>query len=134
VTTAAPSRRFTGDFRADVLVVAVVVVALTVAFFYQRSLTNQTTTFKDDHSGLTLAIPNNWTVNKDGPEDTFVSAYDTRADSIYKSTINGRSFALDADNPSNLDTLVDGLVQEHQTNLLAFHLLDIQPTTVGGAD
>lgn len=134
MTTASPSRRFTGDVRADVLVGVIVVLALLLAFFYQRSLTGKTSSFTDTTSGLTLSIPDNWTVDEDNEIDTFVTAYNTRADSIYKSAISGRSFALDADNPSTLETIVNGIVQEHQDNLLAFHLIDIQPATVGGAE
>jgi hypothetical protein len=134
MVTASSSRRFTGDFRADVLVGVIVLAALVVAFVYQGSLTGKTTPFTDSHSGLSLSIPDNWTVNEDNVVDTFVSAYDTRADSIYKSTVVGRSFALDPDNPATLDTLVNGIVQEHQDTLTAFHLMDIQPATVGGAE
>lgn len=134
MTTASPARRFTGDLRADIWVGVIVIMALGLAFFYQRALTGQTTAFTDNNSGLTLSIPNNWTVDEDNDIDTFVTAYNTRADSIYKSAVIGRSFALDPDNPAALETIVNGLVQERQDNLLAFQLMDIQPATIGGAE
>lgn len=127
-------RRFTGDFRADVLVAVVIAAAFLAAQFYQRSLSSQTTPFVDSHSGFTLDIPDHWTVNTDSVTDTFVSAYNSRADSIYKSTITGQSFALDPDSPVALDDLVDRLVQRHQIDLLGYHLLEIQTTAVAGAD
>lgn len=136
MTTASPSRRFTGDLRADILVGLIVIMALGLAFFYQRSLTGRTTPFIDSHSGLALSIPDNWTVdeNNNNDIDTFVTAYNTRSDSIYKSAVSGRSFALDSDNPATLETIVNGLVQEHQDTLLAFHLMAIQPATIDGAE
>ena len=127
-------RRFTGDLRADVLVAVVIAVAFLAAGFYQRSLAGQTTAFTDPHSGFTLNIPDHWTVNTDSATDTFVSAYNSRADSIYKSTVTGQSFALDPDNPVALDDLVDRLVQRHQADWIGYHLLDIQTAAVAGAD
>jgi hypothetical protein len=134
VTTAAPARRFSGDFREDVLVLIVAALALIGAFFYQRSLAAQTTRFQDPNSGFSLSIPNNWTVNQSKEADVFVSAYNTRADSTFKSSITGRSFALDADKPSSLDTIVDGAVKDHQDSLTAFHLISTETITLGGAE
>ncbi len=132
MTTVAPARRFTGDFRADVLVLVVAVVALVAAFIYETSLGGQTAQFKDPNSGLTLAIPNNWTVNSTQDPEVFVSAYDTRADSVFKSSITGRSFALDTEQPADLDTIVDGLIADHQNTLQVFHLFDTKTVTLAG--
>ena len=134
MTAASQLRRFTGDFRADVLVAVVIALAFLAAGLYQRSLAGQTTAFRDSHSGFTLNIPDHWTVNTDTATDTFLSAYNSRADSIYKSTVTGQSFALDPDSPVTPDELVDRLVQRHQIDWLGYHLLDIQKTTVAGAD
>lgn len=135
MTTAAPARRLSDDTRSDLLVLLVAAIALIVAFVYQYSLASKTSVFTDPHSGLTLSVPDNWTVTQttDDPE-VFVSAYDTRADSVFKSTIIGRSFALDTDNPADLDTIVNGLVDDRQKNLLAFHLIQTETLTLSGSE
>lgn len=134
MTTAAPARRFNGDFREDVLVLVVAILALIGAFFYQRSLAGQTATVKDPNSDFALSIPNNWTINQSKDADVFISAYNTRADSIYKSSVIGRSFALDPDHPAALDDIVDGLIKDHQAGLLAFHLISTETVTLGGSE
>jgi hypothetical protein len=134
VTTSLTPRRVNNDLRSDILVVVVAVVALLIGFLYENSLTAQTTTFTDSHSGLTLSIPNNWTVNSVDDTEVFVSAYDTRADSVFKSSITGRSFALDTEKPADLDTIANGLVAERQDALLGFHLLSIETITIGGSE
>lgn len=135
MTTAAttPSRRFTGDFRADVLVAVVVAIALVAGYAYRLSLSAQTTRVADPSSGFAVSIPSYWTVNEELPPDTFISAYDTRAESVYKSTITAQSFAIDPDNPAQLENIVDRLVERHGEELLGYHLLDIQPSTIAGA-
>ena len=133
-TTASPASRFTGDLRADVLVAIVIAAALIGGYVYQFSLRGQTTRVADPNSNFSLSIPGNWTAAEEIPLDTFVVAYDTRADSIYKSTIAGQSFALDSDNPTQLDQIVDRLIQRHGEELLVYHLIEDQPTTVAGAE
>ncbi len=133
MTTATSTRRFTGDFRADVLVAIVVVAALVGGFVYWQSLSGQTTRVTDSFSGFSMSIPNQWTVQQDPSSDTFITASNSRADSSYKSSISGQSFAIDTDNPATLDDIVDRLIQQRGDELMAFHLLDDQPTTVAGA-
>jgi hypothetical protein len=88
----------------------------------------------DPNSGFAVSIPSYWTVAEELPPDTFISAYDTRAESVYKSAIRAQSFATDPDNPAQLEDIVDRLVERHGEELLAYHLLDIQPSTVAGAE
>jgi hypothetical protein len=136
VTAAASTRRFTGDFRADVLVAVVVAAALVGAFFYKQSLSAQTTRVSDPHSGFALSIPGHW-ATKDAGElsaDTFVEAFNPRADSVYKSTVIGQSFLIDSDNPVAIATIVDRIIQRHGDELLGYQLLDILSTTVAGAE
>ncbi|MBM4425123.1 MAG: hypothetical protein FJ030_17375 [Chloroflexi bacterium] len=128
------SRRFTGDLRADALVALVVATALVGAFIFKQSLSAQTTPVADPNSGFALSLPSHWTINDDLPLDTFISAYNSRADSVYKSAIIGQSFLLDPDNPIDLDTIVDRLVERHGEELLGYHLLDIQSLAVAGAE
>ncbi len=132
-TAASPSRRFTGDFRADVLVAVLVITALLAAYIYQLSLQARTTPVIDQNSGFALSIPNNWTVEEEPLADTFVSAYDSRVASVYKSTVAGRSFAIDPDNPAALEDIVNRLIDQHGQELPSYHLLDSQATTVAGA-
>lgn len=134
MTTSASTSRLNTDLRSDILVLVVAAVALLVGYLYQNSLVAQTTQFTDSQSGLTLSIPNNWTVNTVDDQEVFVSAYDTRADSVFKSTITGRSFALDTEKPADLETIVNGLVDDRQKNLLAFHLIKTETVTLGGSE
>lgn len=136
MTTAASTRRFTGDFRADVLVAVVVAAALAGAFFYKQSLSAQITRVSDPHSGFALSIPGHWTT-KDAGElsaDTFVEAFNSRADSVYKSTVIAQSFLIDPDNPVAIATIVDRIIQRHGDELLGYQLLDIQPIAIAGAE
>jgi len=87
----------------------------------------------DSFSGFSISIPSQWTVQTDSAADTFITAYDSRAESAYKSSISGQSFAIDTENPATLNDIVDRLIQQRGDELLAFHLLDDQPTTVAGA-
>lgn len=134
MTTATSSRRFTGDFRADVLVAIVVAVALIGGYAYWQSLAGQTVQVTDSFSGFSIKIPNHWTVEQDPSSDTFINAYDSRADSSYKTSISGQSFAIDTENPATLNDIVDRLIQQRGDELMAFHLLDDQPTTIAGAE
>lgn len=134
MTAAAQPRRFTDDRRADVLVAVVVVAALLGAYFYRLSLSGQTIRFEDPGSGFALSVPDGWTITTTEAADTFVSARNPHADSVYKSTVVGQSFLLDPDNPATLDTIVDRIIQRRGEELLGYHLMDDQPTIVGGAE
>jgi hypothetical protein len=134
VTTTAPSRRFTGDFRADVLVALIIALALLAGYVYQRSLAARVTRVSDPNSGFALSVPSDWAVNEELPPDTFLAAYDPQADSVYKSTITAQSFALDPENPAGIEDIVNGIVARHGEELLGYQLLDIQPATLAGVE
>lgn len=130
----ASSRRFAGDFRADVLVMVVIAAALVGAYAYRLSLFSQTRRVADPSSGFSVSIPSYWKVDDELPPDTFISAYDTRADSVYKSAITAQSFAIDPENPAQLDDIVTRRIERQGEELLGHHLLDLQPITIAGAE
>jgi hypothetical protein len=134
VTTLAPSRRFTGDLRADVLVMLVILVALSAGYVYRLTRSTQAVPVTDPNSGFTLRIPGDWTVSEELPSDTFLSAYDARAGSVYKTTVSAQSFALDPEAPTGIEDIINRLVERHGEELLGYHLLDIQPATLAGAE
>ncbi len=134
MTTAAPNRQLSEDTRADLLVALVVAVALTIGWFYKESLFSQVTVTVDPNSQFKVSLPSHWLTHELESADTFLSAENPRADSVYKSTALGQSFLLDPESPTVIDTVVDRLVQQHGDELTGYHLLDIRPDTVGGAE
>jgi hypothetical protein len=133
VTAATSNNRFTGDLRADVLVAVVIVAALIGGYVYRQSLYTATTRVTDSFSGFSISIPSHWSVNQaNADDDTFISASNPQADSLYKSSVSGKSFAIDTESPATIDEIVDRLIQQHGDELLGFHLLDDQSTTVAG--
>ncbi len=136
MNTTSPARRLSEDTRSDLLVALVVVVALALGWFYKSSLSSQTTPVADRNSQFSLAIPSRWLTHEPDAEaeDTFLIAENPAANSVYKSAVTGRSFLLDPQSPTALDTLTDGLVQRHGDELTGYHLLDIQRRMIGGAE
>jgi len=135
VTTATSNRRqFSEDTRADLLVALVVIIALAIGWFYKESALSRMTPTTDPNSSFGVSLPSFWLTHELESVDTFLSAENPRADSVYKSTVTGQSFLLDPDNPTTPDTIVGRLVQRHGDELLGYHLLDIRDDTVGGAE
>jgi hypothetical protein len=133
VTAATSNNRFTGDLRADVLVAIVILAALIGGYVYRQSLYTATTRVTDSFSGFSISIPSQWSVNQANvDDDTFISASNPQAASLYKSSVSGKSFAIDTESPATIDDIVDRLIQQHGDELLGFHLLDDQPTTIDG--
>lgn len=129
-----PPRRLSEDTRADLLVALVVVAALALGWVYKSALATRTTRAADPNSQFSLAIPSHWLTHEPDSEDTFLIAENPAADSVYKSAVTGRSFLLDPQSPTALDTLVDRLVQRHGDELTGYHLLDIHSRMIGGAE
>jgi len=135
VTIATSNRRqLSEDTRADLLVALVVAVALAIGWFYKESVLSQVTPAVDPNSQFQVGLPSHWLTHELESVDTFLSAENPRADSVYKSAIVGQSFLLDPDNPTSLDTIVDRLVQRHGDELTGYHLLDIRTDTIDGAE
>ncbi len=134
MSAASPSRQLSEDTRADLLVALVVAVALTIGWFYKETALSQVTPTLDPNSQFKVSLPAHWLAHELESVDTFLSAENPRADSVYKTTVVGQSFQLDPESPTALDTLVDRLVQQHGDELLGYHLLDIRTDTVDGAE
>jgi hypothetical protein len=134
MTTATPNRRLTEDLRADALVALVVIAALTTGWVYKNSLLSRTTLAVDPASQFALRLPSHWSTTESDSADTFLTAENPRAGSIYKTAIVGKTFLLDETDPASLDTLVDQLIKQHGDELLGYHLLDAYPKTIAGAE
>jgi len=134
MTAATPNPRLSEDRRSDLLVALAVVVALTVGWFYKESLLSRTSQAVDQASQFALSLPSHWLTTETEAADTFITAENPRADSIYKTALIGKTFLLDETAPASLDTLVDQLIQQHGDELLGYHLLDTYPATISGAE
>lgn len=126
MTACAPARRLSEDNRADLLVALVVALALAAGWIYKTNALSQTAQAADPNSGLTLQLPAYWLIRQPGSVDTFLTAENPRADSIFKSSVVGQSFLLDPESPTPLGALVDRLVRRRGEELLGYHLLDIR--------
>ena len=134
MTAATPNRRLSEDARADLLVALVVVVALIIGWSYKNSLLSQTTQAVDPASQFAVSLPSHWSTTESDSPDTFLTAENPQAASIYKTGAVGKTFLLDETSPASLDTLVDQLIQQHGDELIGYHLLDTYPKPIAGAE
>ncbi len=146
-TNAAAAPRLTPaqqDRRSDLLVIAVVLVALVIGWVVKYSFENRTTSFAialdltDAKLGsVTVALPSTWVGASDVPTMTLpVAFHDPNSGSTYKSALQMDMRVLEDLQPEvepTLNKYVDRAIEGHTKDLVGYQLLK-EPidTTVAG--
>jgi hypothetical protein len=135
--TAAPNSRTPAgisiNWRSDAAVVICLAVALAAGWFFKSAVQHQTQTIEDPLTGLRLNLPASWQADQDVP-NVILAASDSHSASTFKTRLTVISRQVEAGGGLDPDQIVERVVQQHENDLLGYHLLSIDPVLVGAVD
>lgn len=114
------------DWRSDVAVVLCLAVALVAGWFFKGAVQGQTQPIEDPLTGLRLNVPVTWQADQEVP-NVILAASNGQSASTFKTKLTVISRQVDAGGGLDPDQIVERVVQQHEEELLAYHLLAIEP-------
>jgi hypothetical protein len=116
----------------EVLVVALVIVALLLGWAFKGWVLGQMVTFTSDDGAVSLSYPDRWLEQVD--KETLVTARDVRAEGLFKPTISLRSREMDPEFPLTENELLATLALNRGAELTAYRVLSVDQGTLGGLE
>ncbi len=116
------------NWRSDVAVVVCLAAALVAGWFFKGAVQGQRQTIEDPLTGLRLSVPATWQADQDVP-NVILAASDGHSASTFKTKLTVVSRQIDASAGLNADQIVERVVQQHEGELLGYHLLAIEPVS-----
>jgi len=114
----------------ELLVVALVIVALLLGWAFKGWVQGQMVTFTSDDGAVSLSYPDRWLEQVD--KETLVTASDVRAEGLFKPTFSLRTREMDPDFPLTENELLATLALNRAEELTAYRVLSVDQGTVGG--
>ncbi len=118
------------NWRSDVALVLCLAVALTAGWLFKSAVQGQTQTIEDPLTGLRLNVPATWQADQEVP-NVILAATDGHSASTFKTRLTVISRQVEAGGGLDPDQIVERVVQQHESDLLGYHLLSIDPVSVG---
>ncbi len=118
------------NWRSNVAVVVCLAVALAAGWFFKSAAQGQTQTIEDPLTGLRLSVPATWQTDQDVP-NVILATSDGHSASTFKTRLTVISRQVEAGGGLDPDQIVERVVQQHESDLLGYHLLSIDPASVG---
>jgi hypothetical protein len=118
------------NWRSDVAVVVCLAVALVAGWFFKGAVQSQAQTIEDPLTGLRLNVPATWQADQDVP-NVILAASNGQSASTFKTKLTIVSRQVDASATLDADQIVERVVQQHESDLLGYHLLAIEPVAAG---
>jgi hypothetical protein len=102
------------------------VVALVAGWFFKGAVQSQTQVIEDPLTGLRLSVPATWQADQDVP-NVILAASNGHSASTFKTKLTVISRQVDTSAGLDPEQIVERVVQQHQNELLGYHLLAIEP-------
>ncbi len=119
--------------RSDILVLACLALALAAGWLFKSSVQGQVQPIEDPLTGLQLKVPATWQADQDVP-NVILAASDSHSASTFKTKLTIVSRQIDAGAGLDAEAIVNRLVENHEANLLGYHLLAIDTVSGRPAD
>jgi hypothetical protein len=116
----------------ELLVVALVIVALLLGWAFKGWVQGQTVTFTSDDGVVSLSYPDRWLEQVD--KETLVTASDVRAEGAFKPFFSLRMREMDPGRPLTENDLLVALSLDRAEMLTAYRVLSVDQGTVGGLE
>jgi hypothetical protein len=116
----------------EILVVALVVVALLLGWAVKGWVEGQTVAFTSDDGAVSLSYPDRWLEQVD--KEAVVVASDVRAAGAFKPSLSLRTREMDPDYPLTENDLLVALSLERADSLTAYRVLSVEEGVVGGLE
>ena len=128
-----PATSISVDWRSDVAVLLCLALALVAGWFFKNSVQGQTQLIEDPLTGLRLQVPVTWQADQDVP-NVILAASNNQSASTFKTKLTVITRQVDTASALAPDQIVERLVQQHEEELLGYHLLAIEPALGRSAD
>lgn len=116
----------------EILVVALVVVALLVGWAIKGWVGGQTVAFTSDDGAVSLSYPDRWLEQSD--KEAVIAASDVRGAGAFKPSFSLRTREMDPDYPLTENDLLVALSLDRAENLTAYRALSVDEGVVGGLE
>jgi hypothetical protein len=116
----------------EILVVALVVVALLLGWAVKGWVEGQTVAFTSDDGAVSLSYPDRWLEQAD--KEAVVAASDVRAAGAFKPSFSLSTREMDPDYPLTVSDLLVALSLDRAENLTAYRALSVDEGVVGGLE
>jgi hypothetical protein len=116
----------------ELLVVALVFVALLLGWAFKDWVLGQMVTFTSEDGAVSLSYPNRWLEQID--KETLVTASDLRGEGLFKPTFSLRTREMDPDFPLTENDLLVALSLDRAEELTAYRVLSVEQGMLAGLD
>jgi hypothetical protein len=114
----------------ELLVVALVIVALLLGWAFKAWVQGQMVTFTSDDGAVSLSYPDRWLEQVD--KETLVSVSDVRGEGPFKPTASLRVREMDPEYPLTENDLLVALSLNRAQELTAYRVLSVEQGVLGG--
>jgi hypothetical protein len=116
----------------ELLVVALVIVALLLGWAFKGWVLGQMVTFTSDDGAVSLSYPDRWLEQVD--KETLVTASDVRGEGPFKPTFSLRMREMDPEFPLTENDLLASLSLDRGGELTAYRVLSVDQGELGGLE
>jgi hypothetical protein len=116
----------------ELLVVALVIVALLLGWAIKGWVQGQMVTYTTDDGAVSLSYPDRWLEQSD--KEALVAASDVRGAGAFKPSFSLRTREMDPDYPLTENDLLVALSLERAENLTAYRAVSVEEGVVGGLE